>query len=220
MARLFITPRELNFISDITKELIKDTIGQKIYLFPISELKTQAHPVYNEAVKKIFDNPIEIEALVANPETTIKVDGFGIDKTFKLEVYIQWRDLVDKGINVTIGDYFSYGDNFYEITEYFYTRHIYGQVEHKDGMKLSAVKVRESQFKAKLFGPTDISYTDPDAVQNEFVQQRGAEDNRLGPTNDTRDLQKNGVLEQPISGPHEVSNKSGDIAGPGFYGED
>ena len=35
MARLFITPRELNFISDITKEIIKDVVGQKVYYYPI-----------------------------------------------------------------------------------------------------------------------------------------------------------------------------------------
>jgi hypothetical protein len=30
MARLFVSPREINFINDIAKELIKDVIGQKI----------------------------------------------------------------------------------------------------------------------------------------------------------------------------------------------
>ncbi len=37
MARLFVTPREVNFINDLTKELIKDVIGQKIYYYSISE---------------------------------------------------------------------------------------------------------------------------------------------------------------------------------------
>ena len=41
MARLFITPRELNFINDIAKEIIKDVVGQKIYYFPISEVKSK-----------------------------------------------------------------------------------------------------------------------------------------------------------------------------------
>ena len=43
MARLFITPREINFINDIGKEIVKDVIGQKIYYFPISHIKTQIH---------------------------------------------------------------------------------------------------------------------------------------------------------------------------------
>ena len=72
-----------------------------------------------------------------------------------------------------------------------------------------------------MFGPTSESYTDPDAVQETFVQQRGYEKNRLGVTEDVRDLQKNGVLDKPLTGPKEVSPR-GDKTGVGssFYGDD
>lgn len=220
MARLFITSRELNFISDITKEVVKDVIGQKVYYFPISELKTKSHAVYNEAVQKIFDNPIELDATVAFPEIATKIDKFGIDRTFKIEAFFQWRDLKDKGINISIGDYFSYGELFYEIDEFSFMRNIFGQVEHLDGVKLTGVKVRESQFKAHIYGPTDITYTDKDAIQKTFVQQRGYEENSLGKTNDRRDLIENGVLEKPLSQPREVSNKDNDPTGSRFYDED
>ena len=43
MSRLFITPKEINFINDIAKELVKDIAGQKIYYFPISEIKSKIH---------------------------------------------------------------------------------------------------------------------------------------------------------------------------------
>ena len=43
MARLFLTPREINFMNDIAKELVKDVIGQKIYYFPKSEVKSRVH---------------------------------------------------------------------------------------------------------------------------------------------------------------------------------
>ena len=58
MSRLFITPREINFINDIGKEIVKDVIGQKIYYFPISEIKSKVHDIYEEAEDKIFENPI------------------------------------------------------------------------------------------------------------------------------------------------------------------
>lgn len=210
----------MNLISDLTKEVIKDVNGQKVYYFPISELKTKAHEVYNEAAQKIYDNPIEVEALVSSPETTIKIDGFGIDKTFKIEVYIQWRDLVDKNINVCIGDYFSHGDNFYEIAEFTLMRNIYGQVEHYDGMKVIGIKAREGQFKAKFFGPTNIAYTEDDAAQKDFVQQRGFEENANGPTNDKRELIDRGVIDSPLTGPKQVNDKGGSPSGNAFYGED
>ena len=64
MARLFITPREINFINDIGKEIVKDVIGQFIYLYPISETKTLIHDVYEESPDKIFENPIKLDCIV------------------------------------------------------------------------------------------------------------------------------------------------------------
>lgn len=222
MARLFITPRELNFISDITKEIIKDVIGQKIYYYPISELKTKTHSVYNEALQKVYDNPIALDCMVDNNfQTDTKIDKFGIDAQFKIEVFIQHRDLVDKGINVNIGDYFSFSDIFYEITERTFMRNIYGMPEHKDGVKLVGLKSREGLFKAPIVGPTDISHTDPDAVQTVFDQQRGdALDKDGNPTGDKRDLVDVGVLDKPLTGPKEVSEKGDpDGVGSAFYDE-
>lgn len=222
MSRLFITPREINFISDITKELIKDVVGQKIYYYSISELKTKAHDVYNEALQKVYDNPIAIDALVDNNfQTETKIDKFGIDAQFKIEVFVQYRDLVDKGINVNIGDFFSFSDIFYEITERAFMRNIYGMPEHKDGVKLVGVKAREGLFKAPTLGPTDIAHSDADAVQRTFIQQRGeAFDIDGNPTGDKRTLVDSGVLDKPLTGPKEVSEKGDpDNVGSSFYDE-
>ena len=62
MARLFITPREIDFISDLTKEINKDVIGQKVYYYKIRADLTNVHEVYEEAVNKVFDPPVEVEA--------------------------------------------------------------------------------------------------------------------------------------------------------------
>jgi hypothetical protein len=223
MARLFITPREINFISDITKEIIKDVVGQKIVYYPISEIKTKTHEVYNEALKKVFDNPIVIDALVDNNfQTETKIDKFGVDAQYKIEAYIQHRDLVEKNISVNIGDFFSFGENFYEITDRTFMRNIYGMPEHKDGVKIVGTKSRQGLFDTHVVGPTDIRYTDQDAVQDTFVQQRGeAVDPNGDETGDVRDLVKNGVLDPPLTGPKEVS-PAGDQPGVGsaFYDED
>lgn len=225
MSRLFITPRELNFISDITKELIKDVVGQKIYYYPISEVKTKAHEVYNESMKKIFDNPIIIDCLVDTKfQEDTKVDQFGIDARFKIEVFLQHRDLVDKNIAIAIGDMFSFSDVFYEVTEKVFMRNIYGMPEHKDGVKLIGIKSRHTQFDSIVIGPTDIARPEPDAVQTTFVQQRGQAENgdAYGPTGDVRDLQNPNILGDPITGAKEVS-PAGDSERSGasaFYDED
>jgi hypothetical protein len=212
----------LNFISDITKELIKDVVGQKVFYFPISELKTQTHGVYNEALQKVYDNPIALDCLVDNNfQADTKIDKFGVDSQYKIEVFIQHRDLVDKGINVNIGDFFSFSDVFYEVSERVFMRNIYGMPEHKDGVKLVGIKSREGLFKAPTVGPTDISRPEADAVQNEFHQQRGRTLDEAGlETGDKRDLVDSGVLDPPLEGPREVSEKGDpDDVGSAFYDE-
>jgi len=224
MSRLFITPRELNFISDISKEIIKDVIGQRIYLYPISEAKTQVHGVYQESMKKVFDNPIIVDAMVDNiQQGDTKINSFGVDSQYKLDVFLHYRDLVEKGLNISIGDYFSFSDVFYEITEYQVMRNVYGLPEHKVGVKIVGTKARAGQFEALLKGPTDIKYTDDAAVQKKFEQQRGRAENFEGPTGDVRDLVREGVLEQSLEGQRQVS-EAGAVAddshhGSAFYDE-
>lgn len=213
MPRLFIGDRELKFIADITREYIKDVCGSVIYLYPISESKTLTHDVYLESLQKIYDNPIELDAIVsANFHEATTVNEFGMDAAYKIEVFVQWRDLVEKGIDVNFGDYFSFSSNFYEITERQFIGNIYGMADQRDGIRIVGTKVRESQFKAPLLGPTDIS--DVDGTQTSFIQQRGLVENAKGPTNDVRELVRDGVLDPPENGVREVSPR-GDPNGKG-----
>jgi len=222
MARLFITPREVDFIADITKELTKDVVGQKIYYYRIREDLTNVHDVYEEAPEKVFDHPIELEGLIEWQPQVWKTGRFGSEEMSSIGVYVQSRDLLDKEIIVKEGDYFSYGAIFFEITSIIADKNIYGQVEHKTGIKIMGKQARKGLIDVLPIGPTDEAFDDDDAVQTEFVQQRGQEKNKLGETNDVRQLQKDGKLDAPITGPHEVSNESPDVAttDSSFYGDD
>lgn len=220
MSRLFVTPREINFINDIAKELVKDVIGQKIYYFSINEIKTRVHDVYEEAADKIFETPIEIECLVKYSPQEIRTNKFGSEEYYTIEAYIQVRDLIDKQIDLMEGDFFTYGDTFFEIIKAPRTDTIFGQIEHKSYITITGKQSRKGQFMSKVFGPTSESYTDPDAVQTTYVQQRGFSENKLGKTGDVRALQQNGVLDAPITGPAEVSPLGDpDSVGSSFYDE-
>ena len=220
MARLFVTPREINFINDLTKELIKDVVGQKIYYYSISESRTKINELYDEAPEKIFESPIEIECLVDYQEPTFTTNRYGVEKTQNIEVYIQSRDLLDRQIDVDVGDFFTYGTVIFEITSVSVTKNIFGQIEHNDGIKVIGKQSRKQVFFTKVLGPTDEELSDPDAVQDTFVQQRGFATNEQGETGDVRELQKRGVLTEPITRPKEVSER-GDAtsAGSAFYDE-
>ena len=221
MARLFITPREISFINDLAKEIVKDVAGQKIYYYSISEIKTNIHDVYEESVDKIFDTPIEIDCFVKYQEQEIRTNQFGSEEFYNIECYIQQKDLLDKGIVVNEGDFFSFGSVFFEVIKAPVSSTVFGQIENGNFITVTGRQARKRQFLSKVFGPTSQKYTDPDAVQDTFVQQRGFESNKLGETGDIRELREKGVLTEPISGPKEVSKK-GDRTGAGssFYDEE
>jgi hypothetical protein len=220
MARLFLTPREINFMNDISKELVKDVIGQKIYLYQISEIKSKVHDIYEESQDKIFDNPIMLDCLVEFEPQTIKTDNFGSEEYSSIKAFIQSRDLIDKGIEILEGDFFSYGELFFEIVTAPTSETLFGQIEHDSYTTLTGKQARKGQFVSKIFGPTAESNSDPDAVQDSFYQQRGFANNQEGATADVRDLRKQGVLDSPITGPKEVSGKgTASSAGNSFYDE-
>jgi hypothetical protein len=205
MARLFVTSREIDFFNDIAKELDKDVTGQKVFYYRVREELSNVHDIYEESINKVFDPPVEIECSVDWDPAQVTTGKFGSEKRFKIIVYFHQRDLLDRDIRVREGDYFSYGDIFYEITSALTNTQVYGQIEHTMGVKVTAVNSRVGKINFTPIGPTNEEYTDSDAVQTTFVQQRGFDENRLGVTGDKRALQEKGVLTAPISGPAEVS---------------
>jgi len=218
MARLFITPREIDFISDLTKEITKDVIGQSIYYYKVREDISSVHEIYEESIEKIFDPPVEIEARVQWNQSVFVTDKFGHESKNTVEVYLHYRDMIDKDIKLQEGDYFSFGSTFFELTSIKYDKILFGQVEHISGYILMGIQARRGQIKNdKPLGPTSEIYTDADAVKEEFEQQRGLESNSKGKTGDQRELMKSGVLDKPISGARKIKN---DRNSSSFYGDE
>jgi hypothetical protein len=220
MSRLFITGRELDLISDLTKEVNKDVIGTKIYYYSISATKTRIHDVYAEAPEKIFENPVEVTAVVEYSETDQSTTKFGIDKNYTVKVFLHARDLLDVGLSVQVGDFFSYGEVFYEIAARVVEKTLFGQIEHYSGVTLTAVPARKNQFTTKILGPTDFTASDPDAVQTTYNQMRGFKENDDGLTGDVRALREKGILSDPVTGPKQVSPRGSDVPDDyAFYDE-
>lgn len=206
MPRLFVTQREIDFFNDIGKEVVKDIVGQQVIYWPVSTLKTKIHPVYNEAVKKIFENPIRVDALVGQPNWETRMTSFGSEQINKIEVFIQARDLDQKGLEVSEGDYFTYGEQAYEIVSALNMNNFFGQVEHDVGFKITGLLARAGEFNPQRFYKPGPETTPP--IPAPFEQQRGFKENIDGPTGDIRDVRERlGDDLAPIalgSGPRKV----------------
>ena len=120
--------------------------------------------------------------------------------------------MIDRGIKLEEGDYFSYGDNFFEITSILYDKVIFGQVEHISGYVLKAKQARKGQINVKPLGPTEEIYTDPEAIKETFEQQRG--DSAKG---DKRVLVDQGKVDSTTHVKQQVKR---DSVSSSFYGDD
>jgi len=233
MARLFITRREIDLIHDLTKEFTKDVIGQYIILYPISIIKTNVHDVYDEALEKIFDHPIKIDCLVAQPERGSTIGKFATEYSSNVEVFIQARDLLDKDFEPVEGDFFLYGDEVFEIMTSLRMNNIFGQAENDVSWKLTGKLVRSGRFDLQSFRDflEEKKYFKESSVQKVFEQQRGfVETEENGITGDRRLVRERLAGDMaPIAldkGPRKVTPTDediGDISGEeeanSFYNE-
>ena len=212
MPRLFITPREIDLISDLTKEITKDIIGQVIYYYKPRVELSDVNTIYNEMTDRVFDPPIEIDCRVAWNPSEKKTDRFGHQSMSSIEIYLHYRDLIDRGIVVEEGDFFQFGDTFYEMTTVNTDRIIFGQVEHVTGYRIVGKQARRGLIDKPVNGPIGEEYTNSGAVQEEFTQQRGQ---RAG---DSRKLVDDGIIAAPISEPQQVKKTSSTKSS--FYGDE
>lgn len=220
MARLFVTPRELDFINDTAKELIKDVSGQKIYLYKVRPEYTRIHNIYEEAIDKIFDPPVEIECRVQYQPEDVRANKFGSEEYYTIEIYFHARDLIERDIDINEGDFFNFDATWFEVVKSTINSIVYGQIEHSMGVHVICKQARKGLIDVEPIGPTNEQWTDPNAVQDTFYQQRGFAQNQNGDTADVRNLQQRGVLDAPISGPAEVSPRGDDTGlSSAFYDE-
>ena len=125
--------------------------------------------------------------------------------------------MADKDLRMKIGDFMSYGSVFFEIVQVVTISKIFGQVEHITGYKLVGKQARSDLIDKMSQGPAAQTLETEPVIQDTFVQQRGAATNELGETADVRDLQANGKLDAPLTGPKKVVP---DGINSSFYGDE
>lgn len=139
---LFFSEKELEFIKKINDELINKVISQRILYYKIENVSSN---VYGEVKNKILSQPIEVEALVdiqekSEQETNI----YGVDTKYTIIVYFQKDNIIEKGVDVCVGDYVKYGNILYEIASSVETKFVFGLPTKSLMIRCNCVAVRES----------------------------------------------------------------------------
>lgn len=187
MARLFITQKEIEYHTDVAQEVIKDIIGQKIYYFPMSTNKSIINETYNEAIEKVYDGPIILDALCGQPEWENISNNYGTYLQGKIEILFLGRDINLKKVKISEGDFFIYGYHTYEIVVCVPFSNLWGQEEYDRSFRVSGITVRPGRFDPSKYLPPGY---EPELVQKQFIQQRGLTETKEGLTNDIREVHK------------------------------
>ena len=146
---LFLGKKERDLVKQINDELVERVIGQQILYYPISIENTDFHPVYGEAIRKNFLNPIRVYALVEWQGYETETTNLGVDRLSKITVHFHKRRLTeDQNLFVREGDFVLYGDIYYEIVKLSEPKKLFGQVGESFEISATCKKARKGLFDA------------------------------------------------------------------------
>ena len=148
ISKKFITQRELDFISNVTKELVQDVVEEEVKYYAIELDRTKVHRLYEESINKVWSPPVRINALVLYDNPNVNFGLYGADDKSSLAVYFHVEELKDRNVSVRTGDFVEYGDQFYEILGATEPQLVFGQINNKVMVKCTCAPAREGQFQA------------------------------------------------------------------------
>jgi len=147
---LFFNKKERDLVKQVNDELIERVIGQTILYYPISNVHTDFHPLYGEAIEKNFLPPVRVYALMSWEDPGTTTTAYGVDHVTSITVHFHKRRLTeDQDLFVREGDFVLYGDNYYEITVLSQPKELFGQTSYKMEISAKCVKARQSLFDGK-----------------------------------------------------------------------
>lgn len=149
-APLFFNQPERNFVKQVNDEVVERVVGQTILYYPISIEHSHFSSVYGEALEKNFLPPIKVNALIDWEDEETHYNTYGADKITRLLVHFHHRRLTeDQDLFVRVGDFFLYGEEYYEITNLIEPRLLFGQVENVFEISARAIRARRTLFSGR-----------------------------------------------------------------------
>ena len=146
MSKKFVTELELNFINQVTKELIQKVVGQEVNYYAISIPESKVNKLYQEAVKKVWSPPVTANALVQYDNSGVASTNFGVDAKFSCDVFFHALELQERNLVPKEGDFIEFGQVFFEITAVTQPQIVFGQVNNKVMTKCTCIPAREGNF--------------------------------------------------------------------------
>lgn len=161
MARRFVTSKEIAFIDSINRELIQHFVQQEIIYYAISVEESEVHDVYDESIKKVWHQPVKLNARVRFDNPSSKSTAGGLDSSYTCEAYCHTAELNERNLKPREGDFIEFGQIIFELTSVTMPQLAFGQANNKIMTKLMGVSSREGQFQIGNISDEGIDNTTP-----------------------------------------------------------
>lgn len=134
------------FVNAITGELIQGVVGQEVIYYQVLAEKTKTNDLYNEAVNKVFANPVKVHALVYYENSTQTVTNFPADSKFNVDVHFHNNQLDAQNLAPKMGDFVQFGEVMYEIYTVTQPQMAFGMINQRVMTKCSCGPARQGQL--------------------------------------------------------------------------
>jgi hypothetical protein len=142
----FVGAKELAFFHAVNRELIQSVVQQEILYYQILAERTQRDDLYNESTKKVWSNPVKINALIMYENSTEQITMLPPDSKFNIDIYFHKQELVERNVNPNMGDFVKFGKALYEILNVSEPQPIAGMIDEQMMVKCPCTPARRGQF--------------------------------------------------------------------------
>ena len=111
---LFGSSRDINLLTKINRELLKDVVEQEILYYKISLEDTFAN-LYGEALEKSYLQPVKFNCLITRGDQVVTVDDLGPDLGREASFAFLRSYLEDTSVVPEIGDIVMWHEDYYEV---------------------------------------------------------------------------------------------------------
>jgi len=147
---LFFNKKERDLVKQVNDELIERVIGQTILYYPISNVHTDFHPLYGEAIDKNFLPPVRVYVLIEWDGTLTTTTKYGVDRIYSLTCHFHKRRLTeDQDLYVREGDFILYGGDYYEIVTLNEPKQLFGNTDYMLEISAKCARARQGLFDGK-----------------------------------------------------------------------
>jgi len=147
---LFFNKKERDLVKQVNDELIERVIGQTILYYPISNVHTDFHPLYGEAIDKNFLPPVRVYVLIEWDGTLTTTTKYGVDRIYSLTCHFHKRRLTeDQDLYVREGDFILYGEEYYEIVTLNEPKQLFGNTDYMLEISAKCARARQGLFDGK-----------------------------------------------------------------------